>query len=58
MTKKLEPEERVRKEYAPKGQRGQKHISFRIDLDLLELLERQPNKGRAINEALRQYLQS
>lgn len=38
-----------RKSYAADGTRGQKHISFRIDLDNLEWLQKQPNKGRYIN---------
>ena len=53
MTKKKEDEERVRKAYSPKGTIGQKHISFRIDLDNLRELENKPNKGRFINDAIR-----
>ena len=55
MKQKKEEHERVRKAYSPKGERGQKLISFRIDLENLEWLECQANKGRAINEALEYY---
>lgn len=58
MKQKKEEKERVRKAYSPKGERGQKPMSFRIDLENLEWLERQANKGRAINEALEQYRKS
>lgn len=40
---------RVRKEYGKKGERTQKMMSFRVDNDLIEWLESQPNKGRYIN---------
>lgn len=49
-------DERIRKKYAQKGTRTQKHVSFRIDLDNLERLKKVPNKGRLINEAIRTYL--
>lgn len=55
MTKKVNDEERVRKPYSPNGQRGQKMINFRCDLDNVEKLAGQPNKGRFINEAIRAY---
>lgn len=55
MKQKKEEQERVRKAYSPKGERAQKLMSFRIDLDNLEWLDRQANKGRAINEALDYY---
>jgi len=51
-----EPNERVKKEYAKKGERSQKHFSFRIDLDNLERLQTYPNKGRFINEAIRKAI--
>lgn len=50
-------DERIRKAYASKGTRSQKHVSFRIDLDNLERLQEVPNKGRLINEAIRTYLE-
>ena len=46
--------ERQRKEYATKGTRSQKTLTFRCDNDNLEWLESQPNKGRAINKAIAQ----
>lgn len=54
MTKKTEqePRERVRKEYAAAGSRSQKMMSFRVDLDNVEWLEAQANKGRYINELI------
>lgn len=55
MKQKEEKQERVRKAYSPKGERGQKPMSFRIDLENLEWLEHQANKGRAINKALEYY---
>ena len=53
MTKKLEEKDRVRKEYAPAGTRGQKHIAFRCDFENIEWLYQQPNKGRYINNLIR-----
>lgn len=52
MTKKKEESELIRKAYAARGQRGQKMVNFRCDLENVEWLEKQPNKGRAINRAL------
>ena len=45
--------EQKRKAKAPRGQRSQKMLSFRVDIENLEWLEKQPNKGRAINELIR-----
>lgn len=42
----------IRRAYSPDGSRGQKHIAFRCDLENLEWLERQPNKGRYINNLI------
>ena len=47
--------ERVRKAYAPKGERGQIMMSFRVDLENAEWLRQQPNKGRAVNQAIAEY---
>lgn len=55
MTQKLKEEERVRKEYSQRGQRSQKMVNFRCDLDNYEKLQKQPNKGRFINEAIRAH---
>ena len=50
--KKDERGESVRKAYAPKGERSQKMMSFRVDLDNIDWLEAQPNKGRYINDLI------
>lgn len=42
----------VRKAYAPKGQRSQKMMTFRLDNDNAEWLSQQPNKGRYINDLI------
>lgn len=55
MTKKIDENERIRKEYAPRGQRTQKMFNFRCDLDNWEKLCQQPNKGKFINDAIRAY---
>lgn len=47
-----EEKERIRKSYAPKGERSQKMMSFRVDNDLAEWLSQQPNKGRYINDLI------
>lgn len=49
-----EEKQRLRKE-RKKGVRSQKMINFRCDLDNVEILNRVPNKGRYINEAIRSY---
>lgn len=43
---------RQRKQYAPKGERGQKPMAFRIDNENIEWLNKQQNKGRYINELI------
>lgn len=48
------PEERIRKAYTWGGI-TQKMMSFKIDLDLLERLKGEANKGRLINNLLRQH---
>lgn len=55
MTKKIDENDRVRKAYAARGERGQKMVNFRCDLDNIEKLSYQPNKGRFINDAIRAY---
>lgn len=52
MTRKKEESELIRKSYAARGQRGQKMVNFRCDLENVEWLEKQSNKGRAINQAI------
>lgn len=56
MTKKIDDNERVRKAYSPRGQRGQRMFNFRCDLDNWERLQKQPNKGRFVNDAIRAYI--
>ena len=45
--------EPLRKEGRKKGERTQKMVSFRLDNDLIDWLQRQPNKGRFINNLIR-----
>lgn len=45
---------RQERKKSPKGERTQKMFSFRLDLDLVDYLESQPNKGRFLNELIRQ----
>lgn len=52
MSNQKEERERVRRAYSPDGTRGQKHIAFRCDLENLEWLYQQPNKGRYINNLI------
>ena len=52
MNEEKDTRERVRKAYAPKGERSQKMVTFRAYLDNIEWLERQPNKGRYINNLI------
>ena len=54
MKKEQNEQERQRKEYKH-GTITQKMVNFRCDLENLEWLMSQPNKGRAINEALQAY---
>lgn len=57
MTKKKEESERVRKAYAPRGERQQKMFNFRCDAENWEWLQQQPNKGRMLNTIIEQYRQ-
>ncbi len=42
----------MRKAYAAKGERSQKMMSFRVDNEVAEWLNLQPNKGRYINRLI------
>ena len=42
----------TRRAYSAKGERGQRMMSFRLDLDNIEYLNTKPNKGRYINELI------
>lgn len=55
MTKK-KTEGRIRKDFDHKNGRTQKMMSFRIDLDIADWLGNVQNKGRYINELLRQAM--
>lgn len=54
MNKDTEKEEkqRVRREYAKRGERSQKMVSFRLDNENANWLEMQGNKGRYINQLI------
>lgn len=47
-----QPRKQLRKEYAKHGERGQKMATFRLDLDNVEWLQQQQNKGRYINNLI------
>lgn len=44
--------ERIKRAYAAPGQRSQKMFNFRLDLENLDWLNNQKNKGRYINELI------
>lgn len=46
------PRKQERKRYAKKGERGQKMVTFRLDLENEEWLNQQHNKGRYINDLI------
>ena len=48
--------ERQRKDNIKKGERTQRPFCFRLDNDLRERLSAVPNKGRFINDAIRDKL--
>lgn len=48
-----ENKKRTRRTYAKRGNRSQTMMSFRIDNDLVDWLNGQPNKGRYINNLIR-----
>lgn len=47
-----EPKKQERRVYAEKGTRSQKMMTFRIDLENIEFLDKQMNKGRYINDLI------
>lgn len=49
---------RVRKAGIQKGQRTQKMMAFRIDSDVQAILEKVQNKGRVVNEAVKEWWRS
>lgn len=54
MEEEKNPRERIRKAYAPDGSKSQKMFAFRLDNDLREWLDSQPNKGRYLNDLIRE----
>lgn len=50
MTKEIK--DRVRKVRAVNGERSQKTMSFRVDIELVDWLDMQVNKGRYINNLI------
>lgn len=50
-----EEKKQQRKKYAAAGERGQKMVSFRLDNDLAEWLAGKPNKGRYLNNLIREH---
>ena len=50
--------ERLRKVGRKKGQLTQKLMAFRIDEDVQDILEKVQNKGRVVNEAVKEWWQS
>lgn len=52
MAEPKEAKERIRKAYAPNGERTQKMFAFRIDLDNLAHVKKQTNGGRYINDLI------
>ena len=49
MTKKVEDGERVRKAYAPRGQRSQIRVTVLLDSENVEHFNKQTNKSRYLN---------
>ena len=49
---KKEAQPRTRREYAKRGERNQKSMTFRVDLENIEWLESRTNKGRYINKLI------
>lgn len=43
----------ARKQYGKRGEKSQKLIAFRVDIDLLDWLKSQANMGRYINDLIR-----
>lgn len=47
-----EKKERTRRAYGKPGERNQKMVTFRCDIEVIGWLESQPNKGRYINNLI------
>lgn len=48
-----EKKERIKRKFAPAGERSQKMMSFRLDRENEFWLSTMPNKGRYINNLIR-----
>lgn len=48
----------VRKDNIKRGQRTQKMMSFRIDDEVQDILEKVTNKGRLINDLIKEWWKS
>lgn len=54
-----EKQGRIRKAYAPKGERTQVMMTYRVDVDNRKWMEKNvTNKGRFINELIREYIRA
>lgn len=53
MKKDEEMSQRIRKSYAPRGQRSQVRITFLLDAENYEHWAQQPNRGRYLNELIK-----
>lgn len=49
---KKDEKERTRRQYAVRGERNQKMMSFRVDNENIDWLMTMPNKGRYINDLI------
>lgn len=56
MAEKEEKKRQERRKYSARGEKGQKMMAFRIDLDLIDWLKRQANMGRYINNLIRTHM--
>lgn len=52
MEKEKAEKTRIKREYAKRGSSNQKMMSFRLDNENAEWLQKQANKGRYINELI------
>lgn len=50
-----EERERQRKANIKRGQLTQKMVNFRADLETIEVLNEQPNKGRFLNDLVKAW---
>lgn len=53
----MDERKRIRKDGIKHGTRSQVQMTFRLDADLKAWLDGQPNKGRAINDAVRRVME-